>query len=140
MTAPDASSPAAALAEPAVLDASAVLAWLRGEPGAEMVDALLSTGIMSAANWSEVWQKLCQHGVDADRATSRLRTLGVRVEPLTEADAVAAANLWTRTRAAGLSLGDRCCLALGNRLELTTVTADQVWEGLDLDIPILTIR
>jgi ribonuclease VapC len=130
----------ASSAEPTVLDASAVLAWLRDESGAEMVDSLLPTGIMSAANWSETWQKLRQHGVDADRATSRLRTLGVRVEPLTEADAVTAANLWTRTRAAGLSLGDRCCLALGTRLELTTVTADKAWADLDLDTPIMIIR
>ncbi|MDT7704200.1 MAG: ribonuclease VapC, partial [Pseudonocardiales bacterium] len=72
-----------------------------------MVDPLLSAAVMSAANWSETWQKLHQHGVDADRATRRLRVLGVRVEPLTAADAVTAARLRDRTRNAGLSLGDR---------------------------------
>jgi ribonuclease VapC len=123
-----------------VLDSSAVLAWLRGEPGADVVQPLLPAAIMSAANWSETWQKLRQHGVDADRATSRLRTLGVRVEPLSEADAVTAADLWTRTRAAGLSLGDRCCLALGTRLALPTVTADTAWAGLDIGIPVRIIR
>lgn len=126
--------------ESAVLDTSAVLAWLHGEPGADLVHPLLPTAIMSAANWSETWQKLHQHGVDADRATRRLRILGVRVEPVTETDAITAATLWTRTRAAGLSLGDRCCLALGARLDLTTVTADTAWTGLDLDIPVRTIR
>jgi ribonuclease VapC len=123
-----------------VLDTSAVLAWLREEPGAEVVHPLLSAAVMSAANWSETWQKLHQHGVDADRVTKRLRILGIRVEPLTEADAVAAANLWSRTRSAGLSLGDRCCLALGTRLDLTTVTADTAWADLDLDIPVQIIR
>jgi PIN domain nuclease of toxin-antitoxin system len=125
----------------AVLDASAVLAWLRDEPGAEEVHPLLGTAVMSAANWSETWQKLARHGVDADRATSRLRTLGLRVEPVTEADAVTAARLWTRTRTAGLSLGDRCCLALGVRLELPAVTADTAWAGLGLDeITVQVIR
>ena len=125
----------------AVLDASAVLAWLRDEPGAEQVHTLLGTAVMSAANWSETWQKLAQHGVDADRVTSRLRTLGLRVEPVTEADAVTAARLWTRTRAAGLSLGDRCCLALGVPLELPAVTADTAWAGLGLDeITVQVIR
>jgi ribonuclease VapC len=95
---------------------------------------------MSAANWSETQQKLLQHGVDAYRVTSRLCTLGVRVEPLTQADAITAANLWAATRAAELSLGDRCCLALGARLELTTVTADAVWADLDLDIAVQLIR
>ena len=65
------------VAESALLDASAVLAWLHDEPGADLVQPLLPTAIMSAANWSETWQKLHQHGVDADRATRRLRTLGV---------------------------------------------------------------
>lgn len=123
-----------------VLDTSAVLAWLRDEPGADVVHPLLPVAVMSAANWSETWQKLHQHGADAGRATSRLRTLGVRVEPLTEADAVTAASLWTRTRAAGLSLGDRCCLALAARLDLTTVTADTAWAALDIPIPVRTIR
>lgn len=124
----------------AVLDTSALLAWLRDEPGADEVGPLLPDAIMSAANWSETQQKLLQHGVDADRVTSRLRTLGLGVEPLTEADAVTAANLWASTRAAGLSLGDRCCLALGARLELTTVTADTAWADLDIDITVQLIR
>jgi PIN domain nuclease of toxin-antitoxin system len=117
----------------AVLDSSAVLAWLRDEPGAEVVDPSLGAAVVSAANWSEVWQKLVQHGVDAARATDRLRVLGVRVEPVIETDAVTAARFWTRTRTAGLSLGDRCCLALGVRLELPVLTADAAWAGLGLD-------
>lgn len=54
---------------------------------------LLTTAVMSAANWSETWQKLAQHGVDASRSTTRLHTLGLRVEPVSEADAVTAARL-----------------------------------------------
>lgn len=123
-----------------VLDTSALLAWLRGEPGAEMVHPLLPTAVMSAVNWSEVCRKLHQRGVDADRITSRLRILGIQVEPLTEADALAAATLWARNRAAGLSLAGRCCLALSTRLDLTTVTADTTWANLDLDIPVRIIR
>ncbi|MDN5747078.1 MAG: type II toxin-antitoxin system VapC family toxin [Pseudonocardia sp.] len=123
-----------------VLDASAVLAWLRDEPGATVVDTLLAAGVVCAANWAETWQKLRQHGVDADRATRRLRVLGVRVEPLTVADAVVAARLWEPTRRAGLSLGDRCCLALATRLECPALTADTVWAELDLAVPIRLIR
>lgn len=87
-----------------------------------------------------IQQKLDQHGVDASRATTRLRTLGVRVEAVSEADAVAAGRLWPLTRAAGLSLGDRCCLALAARLDLTTVTADTAWAGLELDVAVQVIR
>lgn len=95
---------------------------------------------MCAANWSETHLKLLQHGVDAHRATNRLRTLGVRIEPLTEPDAITAANLWAATRSAGLSLGDRCCLALAARLDRVAVTADAAWAGLDIDIPVRIIR
>lgn len=73
-------------------------------PGAEVVDPSLGAAVVSAANWSEIWQKLMQHGVDAGRATDRLRVLGVRVEPVIGTDAVTAARFWTRTRTAGPSV------------------------------------
>ncbi|TQM09539.1 PIN domain-containing protein [Pseudonocardia kunmingensis] len=69
-----------------VLDTSALPAGLHGEPGSDVVLPLLATAVMSAATWSETWQKLDQHGVDADRTGNRLRALGLRVEPVTEAD------------------------------------------------------
>ncbi len=122
-----------------VLAASAVLAWLRDEPGATRVADLVRGGIVSAATWSEIWQKLAQHCVDADRATNRLRTLGIRVEPLTEADGVAAARLSSRTRHIGLSLGDRCCLALADRLGLSAVTADRAWAELDIGVAVRVV-
>lgn len=125
---------------PVVLDASAVLAWLRGEPGADRVEPHLDSAVMSAVNFSETWQKLHQHGVDADRATRRLRTLGLRVEPFDLADAVLAARLWTATRPAGLSLGDRCCLALAVRRHAIAVTADSAWAGLNVSVRIEVIR
>ncbi|WP_226366974.1 type II toxin-antitoxin system VapC family toxin [Pseudonocardia sp. ICBG162] len=125
---------------PAVLDASAVLAWLRSEPGAEVVDEYLDTAVLSAVNLAEVHQKLGQHGVDADRAVTRLRTLGIRIEPLDAADAIIAAKLWPATRTAGLSLGDRCCLALATRLSGPAITADIAWTGLDLGVTVVPIR
>ncbi|MCW2722280.1 MAG: hypothetical protein JWR81_6102 [Pseudonocardia sp.] len=70
----------------------------------------------------------------------RLRMLGVRVEPLTAADAVTAARLWDRGCPAGLSLGDRCCLALAERVGCAAVTADTAWAQLPLDGLALTVR
>lgn len=124
----------------AVLDASALLAWLRAEPGADVVTPYLATASVSAVNVSEVHHKLTQYGVDADRTISRLRTLGMRVEPVGLEDALGVARLWPATRAAGLSLGDRCCLALAARLALPAVTADAAWSGLDLGIRVVTVR
>jgi ribonuclease VapC len=123
-----------------VLDSSAVLAWVRGEPGADLVGERLATAVISAVNWSETVQKFVQHGVTVDRAIGRLLALGLSVEPLTVADAVAAARLWTNTRALGLSLGDRCCLALAQRLSVPAVTADTAWSQLTLSVEVERIR
>lgn len=124
----------------AVLDASAVLAWVRSERGAEVVIPHLTSATISTVNVSEVHQKLAQYGVDADRTTTRLRTLGLRVEPVVLEDAIAAARLWPATRAVGLSLGDRCCLALAARLDVPAVTTDGVWSTLDVGVAVVPIR
>lgn len=125
---------------PAVLDASAVLAWLQSEPGAEVVQSHLGDAVVGAVNFAEIHQKLAQHGVDADRTTRLLRTLGVRVEPFDAADALTASRLWPATRAAGLSLGDRCCLAVAARLGGPAVTADIAWSSLEVGVNVVSIR
>ena len=123
-----------------MLDASAVLAWLRGEPGADLVQEYLGNAALSAVNVAEIYQKLAQHGVDADRTVRRLRALDVRVEPVDLTDAVAAARLWPHTHTSGLSLGDRCCLALAARLNGPAITADAVWTSLDVGVTVVAIR
>jgi ribonuclease VapC len=78
-----------------------------------------------AASWSEVAQKVHAHGRNRDLARSLLASYGLRVEPVTAADAEWAARKWVR--GAGLSLADRLCMALGDRLEADVWTADQAW-------------
>lgn len=123
-----------------VLDSSAVLAWIRDEPGAATVAALITDGIVSTVSWSEIAQKLAQHGAHAGRTLSRLEALGIRTEPFTTIDAIAAASLWPLTRKAGLSLGDRACLALASRRQLPAVTADKAWTHLGLEVKVRVIR
>lgn len=110
-----------------VLDASALLAFLEGEPGANVVEARLHDGICGAANWSEVAQKIRQAGADWPLTRELLRSYGVRVEPVTASDGETAAELWKAR--SGLSLGDRLCLALGARLGQEILTTDTAWEG-----------
>lgn len=110
----------------AVLDASALLAYLQGEPGAEEVEARLEAGATcGAANWSEVAQKVRSAGRDWDLARALLTSFDVEVEPVTEADAEWAAARWQQGE--GLSLGDRLCLALADRLDVEAWTADTSW-------------
>lgn len=125
---------------PAVLDASAVLAWLRTEPGAEVVEAHLDSAVICAVNLSEVHQKLAHRGVDADRTLRHLHTLGIRTEPAGPLDAITAAKLWRTTRTAGLSLADRFCLALATRLDGPAITADTAWVAIELGVKVVPIR
>ncbi len=108
-----------------VLDASAVLAFLAGEAGADRVEAALSGSVIGAANWSEGAQKVISRGGDLGVVRALLASYDVAIEPVNEADAVAAAALWQP--GSGLSLGDRLCLALGDRLDAEVLTADRAW-------------
>ena len=109
-----------------VLDASAILAFLLGEDGADPVeDALADDPRCGAANWSEVAQRVLSAGRSWDAAQALLASYGVRVEPVVRDDAERAARRWRRGE--GLSLADRLCLALGERLDAEVLTADKSW-------------
>lgn len=108
-----------------ILDASAVLAFLQGEPGADRVEEALPHSAIGAANWSEVAQKVIAAGGDWALASTLLESYGLVVEPVTSEDGVYAAGLWRR--GSGLSLGDRLCLALAHRLGAPVLTADKAW-------------
>lgn len=110
----------------AVLDASALLAFLQGEPGADVVEARLHGGsVCGAANWSEVAQKVLGAGRDWDLARALVLSYGIDVEPVTVDDAEWAARRWRRGE--GLSLADRLCLALAERTDGEAWTADDAW-------------
>ncbi|GAB6858956.1 type II toxin-antitoxin system VapC family toxin [Microbacterium xylanilyticum] len=108
-----------------VLDASALLAFLRAEPGAERVEAELNGGVIGAANWSEVAQKIRALGGDWNVARTLLLSYDLRIEPVTVTDAELAAASWRK--GSGLSLGDRLCLAVADRLGSAALTADRAW-------------
>ncbi|GAA2932009.1 PIN domain-containing protein [Microbacterium luteolum] len=112
-----------------VLDASAVLAFLQGEPGADQVEGVLDEAVVGAANWAEVAQKVRAAGADWGVASGLLRSYELTIEPVSYADAEAAAAMWKR--GSGLSLGDRLCLALARRLDAPVLTADRAWGRSD---------
>jgi len=109
-----------------VLDASAMLAFLVGETGADQVDdAFAGPTACSAVNWSEVAQKVSSSGRDWSLGRTLLLSSGLSIEPVTLADAEWAARRWVK--GSGLSIADRCCLALGERLDAIVLTADAAW-------------
>ena len=124
----------------AVLDASALLALLFAEPGAETVANVIAEGaVISTINLSEVAALLVRHGHDPEETLAPVREQ-VSVVAFTADDALTAAKLSTVTAPKGLSLGDRACLALAKRLATRAVTAERAWTQLDLDVRIELIR
>lgn len=113
-----------------VLDASALLALIHGEPGQETVADAIGEAVISAVNLSEVVAKLTERGVPFDRARTIPLAFGIDVIPLDTDIAVRAGQIRPASRSAGLSLGDRCCLATALALGLPVLTTDTVWEPL----------
>jgi PIN domain nuclease of toxin-antitoxin system len=114
----------------AILDSSAVLAVILEEPGAERVEAYLPGAKLSAVNLGEIVAKLRDLGMPAQTVEAVLDGLQIDVRPHDRDAALSAGLLRPATRAAGLSLGDRACLALAASLGLPAVTADRSWQGI----------
>ncbi len=114
----------------AVLDSSAVLALLLAEPGADKVQATLPGALFSAVNFAEVMTKLCERGMPQDLARTAIETLGAEVVDFGVEHACITGDLRNVTRSAGLSLGDRACLALAQQRQLPAMTADTAWAQL----------
>lgn len=125
-----------------VLDASAVLALVQGEPGSERVSAALASSIMSAVNFAEVAGKLAERGLAEDAIGVLLDDYPVRIVPFNKQQAILAGVLRPATRRMGLSLGDRACLALALAEQADVLTADRAWlqAGVLAGLRIVCIR
>jgi PIN domain nuclease of toxin-antitoxin system len=123
-----------------VLDASAVLAVLGEEVGADMVVSSFPASAISAVNFAEVGSKLAERGLADHDIERRLGTLPLRVAPFDQDAANETIRLRDLSRSAGLSLGDRACLALAMSLGAPVLTADRTWARLKLNVDIRLIR
>ena len=123
-----------------VLDASAVLALLNSEPGAEAVEAVVSSAALSTVNLTEVLSKLAEQGLDDEQLRLVATSLPCEIVPFDAGQAFAAAALRRTTRSKGLSLGDRACLAMAQAINGRALTTDTVWKEIDVGIAIEVIR
>ena len=125
-----------------VLDASAVLAYLLGEPGEGEVGEVLEhgQGVISAVNLSEVAAKLADGGLSQAEIDAVVAALDMRVVPFDAGQALGCARLRGSTRSLGLSIGDRACLALAEQLSLSVITTDRAWSALTVAVPIRVLR
>ena len=123
-----------------VVDASAIIAFLVGEPFTRFEGERLGNALISAVNLSEVLARLPEIGVPESETSAAVSRLNLRVVAFDETQARATARLRPLTRQAGLSLGDRACIALGSAEGCPVVTADPAWANLDLGVEVILIR
>lgn len=123
-----------------VIDASAVLALLNDEPGAPAVEARLAGAVLSTVNLAEVVSVLADNGVPEADIRFAVGALGLASVTFDDAMAFLAGALRPKTKAFGLSLGDRACLALALQSSSPVLTADRTWKDLDLGIEVEVIR
>jgi ribonuclease VapC len=127
-----------------VLDASALLALMQAEPGADVVNLLIEEQecVVSSVNFAEVGGKLIDKGLAAEQLVRVLKELDIQVIDFDAQQALACAALRQSTRKIGLSLGDRACLALAQLMQGCAVTADRAWVDVEkmLKVPVKLIR
>ena len=121
----------------AVLDASAVIALVRGDPGAEKVAEHLGGALISTVTLQEVVKALLVRGLTLDAVRTLIDGLNLETRPHQIQDAYAAAALFAATRSKGSGLGDRTCMALAIAEGLPAITTDRAWT--ELAIPGLSV-
>ena len=123
-----------------VLDASAILALLYEETGHDVVSAALHNAAISAINVAEVLSKLAETGMPVMEMHEAIDDLGLTIVPFDVDLSYTVGLLRPATKAQGLSLGDRACLALARRLGVPALTADQAWKGVSVGVDIQVVR
>jgi len=113
-----------------VLDASALLALLLGKPGGVRVGHALTDSAMTTVNFAEVVGHYTRNGGRDAEIRAVLDPLPISLVPFDHELAYQVGILLAVTRAAGLSLGDRACLALARRLDVPALTADRTWQAI----------
>ncbi len=123
-----------------MIDASALIAAVEGEPGGEVVEPLLASASMSSLNLSEVLVHAGRRGIDVGEERTNVEATGLTVVAFDAEQAELAAAMAPITRSAGLSLADRACLALAQRLGVPAITADRAWRDVRLSVSVELIR
>ncbi len=113
-----------------VLDASALMALINQEPGAEVVARKLSHSCISVVNFAEVLTKMLEYGIEIEKAKRALDNFNLCLIPFDDEQIEGTSLLRIATKQYGLSLADRVCLNLGKILNLPILTADQIWGKL----------
>jgi len=123
-----------------VLDASVLLAAILEEPGHEVVLDLRDQALLSAVNLAEARARLADRGYDRGAIDASMGLFNMQVVDFDAEQAALSADLRIPTRAAGLSLGDRACLALAQKRGAVALTAERAWATVETPVEVRVVR
>ena len=123
-----------------VLDTSALLAYVKGETGADDVAAVIGDAVISTVNYAEAVTKLVEKGMSLPLVRMALGIAGLEVVDFDRNLAEVAGAMFAITKPFGLSLGDRACLALAGREGVYAMTGDRIWSSLGAEFKVRLIR
>lgn len=123
-----------------VLDASVILALLNSETGSEVVQSMLPAAAVSTVNLAEVSARLAAAGMPGSEIREVISLLGLSIVDFDQETAFSSGELYNAARPAGLSLGDRACLALAKKMGAVAVTADRAWLSVETGTQTRLIR
>lgn len=128
------------MTESVVLDASAILAAILAESGGERIPAITGRRVASTVNMAETRTRLVDRGHSLEDIERLIAMLDIYEVDFTKSQAVLCGKLRAATRKAGLSLGDRACLALAMEMNVVAMTSDKSWQRVDVPVQVEMIR
>jgi PIN domain nuclease of toxin-antitoxin system len=131
----------------ALLDASALVAWLLDEKGADTIERIIPVAAITAVNLVESLERAAVTEWSLGETVADLRAYGLDILPVEVEDAMQIPAIRAAGRAvpgrAGrsvLSLGDCCCLAAAKLRGIPVVTDDSAWLGLEIGVKVHLFR
>ncbi len=123
-----------------VLDASALLAYFNGEPGAASVPVTTGEAAISSVNYAETIAVMTARGMSESFVRRQLSSIVLDIVDFDRACAERAGFMIGATKGAGLSLGDRACLATAAQANVPALTTDRSWNKVAVGVTVQLIR
>lgn len=105
-----------------------------------MLPEAMGDACISTVNLAETLGRFSRDGHDPWPIARRLAESALETVPFSSGQAALCAQLLPQTRALGLSLGDRACLALAMDRRIPAMTADREWAALKSSVSVTLIR
>lgn len=124
-----------------VFDSSALIALFAKECGYEFIKKHMKDAIISSVNIAEVYRYCIEiQKLTEDESKNLIKLSDIKIIYFNNEQALITANLISKTKQYGLSLGDRACIALAISRKSSVITCDRIWQKVDIGIGFIMAR